>query len=258
MRIAVISDIHGNLAALEAVLDDIDAQRPDALVCLGDLAFKGPQPAECVTRIRELSIPCVHGNTDLYLLHQAGIAPTRPLPAGVVLPEDIVPYLAWHIERLSPADLQFLAGLPFEHRLEADGVKLLFVHANPQDCIAAIRPTDPSDAVAAKVKEMGADWLITGHIHTPFLFRHGGKLLINPGAVGFSLDYDWRAAWALLDTQQGTVELHRVEYDRAAAVAAARERAFPFDWKWYAEVLETGFWTLLPFQERLKSHGPRR
>lgn len=237
MKIAVISDIHGNLTALEAVLRDVAGQRPDATVCLGDLAYKGPQPAECTDRIRQLAIPCVHGNTDLYLLHCANIAPTRPLPEGINLPG----YLKWHVDRLGPENLAYLAGLPFEHRLEADGVRIRFVHANPQDAVAPLRPTSPLEKIQALTTNLDADWLIMGHIHTPFAFRFAGNLLINAGAVGFSLDYDWRASWALLDTSTGAVSLRRVTYSIDDAVTAARDAGFPFGADWYEKALRMGY-----------------
>jgi len=237
VRIAVISDIHGNLPALDAVLRDIQTHKPDATVCLGDLAYKGPQPAECVKRIRELGIPCVHGNSDLYLLHIAGIAPTRPLPPGFTLPL----HLKWHTEKLGEGGLRYLAELPFEHRIDADGIRLLFVHANPKDCLACIRPTMGVEKIADLTWEMDADWLVMGHIHSPFAFRFAGGLLINCGAVGYSLDYEWWASWALLDTATRSVSLQRVEFSIADAVAAARQSDFPFGADWYDRALRMGY-----------------
>lgn len=251
MRIAVISDIHGNLPALEAVLADIEREGADSMVCLGDLAFKGPMPSECVSRIRALGIPCVHGNTDLMLLTQTDLEPTRPLPpAGAQVAAAQVPYLRWHLDRMSREDLQFLASLPFEHRIEVGGLRVHFVHATPQDCVAAIRPFDEPAALAERVRDLEADWLVMGHIHTPFLFRFARRTLINAGAIGFSLDYDWRASYAVLDLDRRSVSLHRVEYDQQPLLAAARERNFPFGPDWYREALETGFWDPIPWAER--------
>lgn len=237
MRIAVISDIHGNLTALEAVLQDVDTFKPDATVCLGDLAYKGPQPAECIERICALGIPCVHGNTDLYLLKAAGYPPTGCYPVGMPLPL----HLQWHLDRLGKEHLDYLAGLPFSHRLEADDVRILFVHASPKDCISALRPTMPIDKIAELTWEMDADWLVMGHIHSPFAMRFAGSLLVNTGAVGFSLDYEWRAAWALLDTTTRSVSLRRVEFSVETAVAAARQTGFPFGAEWYDRALRMGY-----------------
>jgi putative phosphoesterase len=237
LKIAVISDIHGNLTALEAVLRDVAGQNPDATICLGDLAYKGPQPAECTDRIRQLGIPCVHGNTDLYLLHCANIAPTRPLPEDVNMPG----YLQWHVDRLGPDHLAYLAGLPFDHRIDVDGVRIRFVHANPQDAVTPLRPTSPLEKIQALTANVEADWLVMGHIHSPFVFRFAGNLLVNTGAVGFSLDYDWRASWALLDTATGSVTLRRVTYSIDDAVAAAEAAGFPFGADWYRKALQMGY-----------------
>ncbi|HWI65194.1 MAG TPA: metallophosphoesterase family protein [Symbiobacteriaceae bacterium] len=236
MRIAVISDIHGNLTALEAVLKDVQASRPDATVCLGDLAYKGPQPAECVARIRDMGLACVHGNTDLYLLKAAGMPPTGCYPVGMTLPL----HLQWHLDRLGKDHLEYLAGLPFSHRIEADGIRLLFVHASPKDCISTLRPSTV-DKIADLTWEMDADWCVMGHIHSPFAFRFAGSMLINAGAVGFSLDYEWRASWALLDTATRSVSLHRVEFSIEEAVAAARKVEFPFGADWYDRALRMGY-----------------
>lgn len=251
MRIAAISDIHGNLVALEAVLKDLKRQGADQVVCLGDLAFKGPWPGKCISRVRELSIPCIHGNTDLYLLKAAGLEPTRPLPAGQdQLPPDMLPYLTWHLQHMSREDLHYLAALPFEHRLEADGLTLQFVHACPQDVVAAITPTSPREQITGRLAGTAADWVIMGHIHQPFFIRFGGKSLYNTGAVGFSLDKDWRASYLVLDTARGGAEFHRVEYDIAAAVAGARERGYCFRSDFYEECLRTGWWEPIPWPQQ--------
>jgi putative phosphoesterase len=240
MKIAVISDIHGNLPALEAVLSDLAGQQPDATVCLGDLAYKGPQPSECVARVRGLGIPVIHGNTDLMLLTLTDLTPTRPLPVAV--PDKLATSLQWHVDRLSRADLDYLAALPFDHHMEADGVRIQFVHATPQDCVSILTPTDAYEQIAARVKDVAADWLVMGHIHRPYAFRAAGKQLINPGAIGFSLDGDWRAGYALLDTGRRSITLNRVAYNIEEAVTAARERAFCFDPDQYGEYLRNGVW----------------
>lgn len=250
MRIAILSDIHGNLAALEAVLADLQGQLIDQMVCLGDLAFKGPQPGECVARIRNLGIPCIHGNTDLSLLEVAGLTPTRPLPPGNEMQPDAEPYFRWHVEHMNREDLTYLANLPFSHRIETGGQSLLFVHASPQDVIAPVRPTMTPDAVRPVLAGEQADWIILGHVHEPFAFRFEGRYLANPGAIGFSLDGDPRAAYAILDTARSSFELYRVAYDIDAAVAAAREREYCFDPDWYGQALRKGFWEPIPYAHR--------
>lgn len=238
MRIAILSDVHGNLTALEAVLDDIARVEADQMVCLGDLAFKGPQPEACVARIRELGIPCIHGNTDLALLQFAG----PPQPDLDEVPPAIAARFRWPAERLSAESLCYLADLPFSHRLEADGQQILFVHASPQDVVSGILPTMAADQIRPLLQGEQADWIVFGHTHQAFAFRFEGCWLANPGAVGFSLDGDGRAAYAILDTARSSIELRRVSYDVDAAVAAAREQEFCFDPDRYGEALRAGTW----------------
>lgn len=210
VRIAVIADVHGNLPALKAVLDDIKGHAVDQTVCLGDLAFKGPAPGQCVRMIQDLGIPCIYGNTDLALLHVAGRSSAPPLPDGYTVHPDEIPYLEWHLERMTNADLEFLALLPFDDWSEADGQSIHFFHASPLDCHTAIRPSQPLATVTDHLRRSHADWMVMGHIHEPFLFRLGHQLLVNAGAVGFSLDGNWRPSYAVLDTASGTVLHQRV------------------------------------------------
>ncbi|HET7559181.1 MAG TPA: metallophosphoesterase family protein [Limnochordia bacterium] len=249
MRIAVISDPHGNLPALEAVLADVARQGVERTVCLGDLAFKGPFPDECVSLIRERGIPCVYGNTDIFLLTAAGRADGAAAP-GWTLTEDERPYLDWHVARLSSANLEYLASLELQFRLDVAGEPLLFVHATPQDCQSAIRPDDPPERLRARVAGAACRWLVMGHIHEPFLRRFDGKWLINTGAIGFSLDRDWRAAYAIIDPSSGRVEFRRVEYDLESVVRAAEQRAFCFNPAWYGEALRQGWWEPIPYARR--------
>jgi len=255
MRIAVLADIHGNLIALEAVLADLARQGAvDATVCLGDLAFKGPHPGECVARIRDLGIPCIHGNTDLYLLAAAGRATASPVPAQEFTGA-IAPYLAWHLEHMASADLDYLSALPFEHRITAEHGRLLFVHATPQDCFAAIQRTDAPETLDLRLRDIDLDRLVFGHTHCQLAYRHRGVQLVNPGAIGHSLDRDWRAAYAILGTATGEVRLLRVEYDIAQAVAAAEARSFCFSPQWYGAALRQGWWDPIPWEQRRAVDG---
>lgn len=242
MRIAILSDVHGNLTALEAVLSDLHSQRPDQMICLGDLAFKGPQSGECVARIRELGIPCIIGNTDLFLLEVAGLRAAASLSQGVKVPEAMLPSVRWHVDRMTREDLTYLASLSFSHRLTAGGQSVLFVHASPRDVVSGIRPTMSAEEIRPLLKGEQADWIICGHVHEPYAFRFEGQWLANPGAIGFSLDGDGRASYAILDTTACSFELQRVAYDQDAAVAAAREREFWVEPAAYRRILQDGFW----------------
>lgn len=139
MRVAVLSDIHGNLLALEAVLSHIAGQQVGATVCLGDLAFWGPAPSECISLIRDLGIPCVHGNADAFLLLGAGMSPARPLPAGYALPEQVVRYLPWHLARVSRPDLAYLSDWRASYAIVDAESGQFSLHRVEYDVDAAVR-----------------------------------------------------------------------------------------------------------------------
>lgn len=209
MTVVVFSDVHGNAVALDAVLGDIAAQRPDAVIFGGDLAFGGPEPEACVARVSALGIQCLRGNTDEWLTDQ---------PGG---PDDALS--TWARARLSAASRSWLSALAFSHHLD----DLCVVHATPWSISDALFP-DAGEAVLRRVlAEAKADAVVYGHIHRPWVGRvPGGGLIVNAGSVGFPFDDDPRASYAVLrhgDTGwQATIRRVAYDIDRAAA-------AFPAD-----------------------------
>ncbi len=157
MRPAAFGDIHGNLPALEAALADIRGRGADAAVCLGDLAFKGPSPGECVARIRDEGIACVQGNTDVYLADEAN-GRSRSIPEGYGFTPGIRSYLDWHLARLAPKNVDYLDSLPPALAFEAGPGSLLAVHGTPGNLWGNIVPGQPLEAVAAAVAGAGAGW----------------------------------------------------------------------------------------------------
>lgn len=235
MRLALISDIHANLEALQATLADIAARGVDRIVCLGDIVGYNANPAACIALIRAANALCVAGNHDLAV---CGRIPSKNFPATAARA------IAWTHRHLSWDDLLFLAGLPLKAHVEGG---LVAVHGalHPQTECATVRLdsderrlqsfyaliADPSQA------HIGA----FGHTHQVgiYEFRGGGaaalqgeqtvKLrddgyyLINPGSVGQPRSKDKRASYMVLDVAQRTVTVHRVTYDAAAASAATRQ-----------------------------------
>jgi predicted phosphodiesterase len=208
VRVAVLSDVHGNLTALRAVLADIDARGPfDVIVNAGDLACGGPRPREAVDLLASRGFPTVVGNTDEWV---AGA------PGG---PEALV---AWTRSRLRPEQLQYLRGLPRAHRVEPpDGPPLVVVHATPTSTTDVVEPDAPPDLVARLFDEAGARTLVYGHIHRAYVREVAGGLLVNAGSVGFPFDGLPHAAWAALWTEDGRwrAEIRRVLYDWEAVAA---------------------------------------
>lgn len=235
MRIAVFSDVHGNLTALEAVLADAASQNADRLVCLGDLAVSGPQPAECVAAVRDSGALCVHGNTDLAALCVAN----RIGDVGrysTIDPKTI----GWYVDRLGAADVDYLAGLPRTQVLEVDGQRLLFTHASVRDVKQTVQPGDTADRLTELFGDTNSDWLFVGHLHHPYRFRLGGRRVINPGAVSRSLDGDGRSSYVMLDTETGNVSFRRVGWDVDSVVASARQCGYPEGIDAFTLLLRTG------------------
>ncbi len=201
MRVAIVSDVHGNLVAFEAVLADLERVRPDLTVHGGDLAFNGPRPAECVDRVRELGWPGVIGNTDQALDGH---------PAQ--------PRAAWAHDRIGPERNTWLQALPMEWR---DGDRLALVHAVPGDLWRAVFPDAGDAELHAVYGPLGAGIAVYCHIHRPFVRRIGDLTVANSGSVGMPFDGDPRASYLLVE--DGQPEVQRVPYDveRAGADAVA-------------------------------------
>ena len=212
--IAVISDIHGNLSALQAVLQDLDRLGPSQVIVAGDLALGGPRPAECVELVRRRGYPAIRGNTDEWLS---------------AAPDAITDAISWASAQLSDADRRYLAGLPFLWRLPHEAGDLVVVHATPWSVSDVVPPDAPEPLFRRVFAETEAAAVAYGHIHIAYVRELGDKLLVNPGSVGLPFDGDQRASYATLgvEGERWRAMLHRVPYDVAAAVGALRSSGNP-------------------------------
>lgn len=229
MRIAILSDIHGNALALDAVLADIAASGPfDQIIVAGDLVWSGPWPAAVVDRVRSLNAAVIQGNTDAFF-H----LPPEEAPDGKS-PERFALQLEWMRAQLGPERVSYLAGLPFSHRVPvAGGHDLFVVHANPLDMEQAITPgmTDGEldgllmDSVARQ--PWGA--LAFGHLHVAFQRRWRGRLLVDVASAGLPMDGDPRATWAILTWMNGGwhAEHRRVFYNAQVVAHQMRTGGMP-------------------------------
>jgi predicted phosphodiesterase len=216
MRLAILSDVHGNLTALDAVLADIERRVPDRVLHGGDLVLMGAQPAQVVDRIRELGCPGVLGNTDELLwrgdeqARQERLAPKLKDQLRLMFRE----YAPATRELLGEERLAWLQGLPREWRMDG----LAVVHAAPDDLWRAPMPAAEDDELARVYRPLEVDAVAYGHIHRPFVRSLTEMTVANCGSVGMPWDGDPRASYLLID--DGTPQLVRVAYDveRAAAV----------------------------------------
>lgn len=193
MRIALISDIHGNAFALDAVLTDIQAQAVDQIVCLGDAIQGGAQPAATVRRLRELGCPVVMGNADAWLLTGKETGNEGVTPAQEVVRQ-------WSLAQLTEEDRAFIAAfaptvtIPLTER-----DTLLCFHGSPANFDDIILPTTTLDTVRQYMQGYDATWFAGGHTHLQQLRRLGTGVFCNPGSVGVAYNYEQTAEQAHLD-----------------------------------------------------------
>jgi putative phosphoesterase len=220
-RIAVITDIHGNLPALEACLDAIDAIAVDALYCGGDLVGYGPHPNEVCALIADREIPTIYGNYDYAIardLDDCGCAYVtqhdRELGQQSV---------AWTLAHTDQRSKDFMRGLPFDLRFELGSKRVRLVHGSPRKVNEYLFEDKPARTFERIAAGADCDVLVFGHTHKPWIHEYGGVLFINCGSVGKPKDGDPRAGFAILELDaSGTVKasIERVPYD---ATAVARE-----------------------------------
>ena len=235
MRLALISDIHSNLPALEAVLADVEAAGVEHVWCLGDVVGYGAQPNECAALVAERCEVCLVGNHDLAALERLDISTFSPAAASAV---------RWTREEMSETTHGFLAGL----EPSDEGREVGLYHASPRDPVweYVLWPDQAAQCIRAQAKRVS----FVGHSHVALFFAladegtgeiedargaqaaagtsldvRRGRWLVNPGSVGQPRDGDPRAAWLELDTETWQASFHRVAYDidRAADAIIAAE-----------------------------------
>ena len=248
MRIAVVSDIHANLTALEAVVADLRRQGTDLIVQGGDVVGGGSRPAEVIDLVRELRWPGVYGNTDEMLwrperLSRALQAPQLQRFRDAMLTE-IIPATC---RAIGDERLEWLKALPGQWALRPGSGQaaqdLAVVHASPDDRWRSPLANASNEELEQTFGPLACRRVVFGHIHQPFVRHLPALTIVNSGSVSLSYDGDPRAAYALLD-DDGVV-IRRVEYDieeEIARLAAARD---PYA-EWTAQVLRTGRYVPLP------------
>jgi len=234
MRVAIVSDIHGNRRAFQAVLADLGQVTPDLVVHGGDLAAGGTHPAEIIDQVRALGWPGVRGNTDEMLWapeRLAEYAAANPKIARILamVQETIAPTLA----SIGEERLRWLEGFPTLY--SQPGFSL--VHASPDDLWRAPMP-DASDAeLQSTYAPLRAPIVVYGHIHRPYLRRLPGMTVANTGSVSQSYDGDTRACYLLMDGE--SITIRRVEYDVESEAKELLRSGLPHA-DWMARILLAG------------------
>lgn len=235
-RLALISDIHGNVIALDAVLADLDRQYADVVVCLGDVAATGPRPHQTLGRLRVRDEPVLLGNADAWLLD--------PRDPGPDADEDRFLHQVreldlWCADQLDKDDRAYLRGLPKTYSIVLGDVgTLMCFHGSPRSFNELLIATTPDADLEVALEATTAKLLAGGHSHQPLLRRHRDRLLVNPGSVGIPYERvepgpitrtpPW-AEYALLGWNGAALDVswRRVPVDNQAVIADYRASGMP-------------------------------
>ncbi|MBC7876796.1 MAG: metallophosphoesterase family protein [Anaerolineales bacterium] len=237
MRIAFISDIHGNYIAYQAVLADINSQNIDQVICLGDVATLGPQPKEVLNALKESKCVLIRGNHDEALLD-----PEQAEKFEIA--EHLVPDLFWCREQLTEEDLKFIGSFRSTYEITLpNGVSTLCFHGSPLSVTHLIQSTTPTELLDKYFEGQKATVFIGGHSHIQMYRRHGDVLVLNSGSVGNAFMYAYAPGsipsllpWAeyTIISQNGNsldVDLRRIYFDTEDLQKKVRESGLPgTDW----------------------------
>lgn len=237
MRIAIISDIHGNCVALDAALADLKRNPVDQVICLGDAVQGGPQPAQVVARLREMACPVVMGNTDAWLLTGHDIEHEQT-PAERL--RKLQAIRDWSLSQLTDDDRAFIGQFQPTVTVESEtGRRLLCFHGSPASFNDILLPATPEDEFQRLLGDYASFLLAGGHTHLQQVRRIGDSFFFNPGSVGFAYSHQqaedrFRAdPWAeyavlTLGTAGTGLEFRRVPFDASRLTRVYRESGQPY------------------------------
>jgi predicted phosphodiesterase len=233
-RLIVLSDVHGNSVALEAVREAMRTEKPDLVAVAGDLALNGPDPAGTIDVLREMEsagAAIIAGNTDVAVA-DFDYAAAFPWTRDGGVPEAFRAATEWAHDELGDERLAWLRRLPAERRLRAeDGTMILICHASPGSQTDGFDRELDANVVIERSSGTDARVIACGHTHHPEVRDLGWKAIVNAGSAGYVFDGEPGASWARIDIDDGAVvaEIHRTEFDSLAVSNAITARGLPGD-----------------------------
>ena len=229
MKIAIISDIHGNTLALDAVLKDIEKEKCDKVFCLGDLAMAGAEPDKTIDKIKDLqndNFLVIQGNTDEMIANFDKIPPATFLDDSFPM----INALKSDMEIISDSHIHFLKNLDKQKIVDVNGLKILLVHGSPRKNNEDISPDLPLEKVEEIIKDTDADIIFCGHTHLPCGYQtNTNQTVINAGSVGRSLTSNAQSCYALLtihNDKSFEAEHKFIKYDNEKAAQMLKERGY--------------------------------
>lgn len=225
-RVAFISDIHSNLPALKAVIEDIKSKGIHRIYCLGDISGYHSQPNLVIDLLKKEGVISIKGNHDMVITEKKF---NREKPGDFVL--------WWNYDELTEDNIKYLANLPEELVLDIEGKSVKIVHGSPESIEEYIREGSPE--VQKYIDTLQEDVLICGHTHLPYIFNKGKKFLLNTGSVGKPKIGRPEASYVIVEVNGGNIlpEVIFVAYDVEDIVKHLTENSFP---QKYIEALQTG------------------
>ena len=233
MRIAVISDVHGNNAAFKEVISDIKKQGINHIVFLGDLVMVGPEPNLVINMLKALNPLCwLKGNTDIWLDEMSGDwAPSTEKEI------ELDQYYQYAKSRLNKDEIEYILGRPITKVIEYMGNSILCVHGSPRAVNEIMDYRVPLGYLTQMIEGVKEDIIICGHSHVPYVGEHNDKYIFNVGSIGKPLDGDNRASYGIISLKSEAkpeFEIRRIHYPIPEIVSLAKVRDFP-----YVEKFET-------------------
>ncbi|MEO8208106.1 MAG: metallophosphoesterase family protein [Chloroflexota bacterium] len=241
-RVAVLSDIHGNVTALEAVRAALAKEKPDVVLVAGDLVMNGHDPAATIAVLREMETKgaiVIQGNTDVAVADFDYAAAFPWLSDGV--PEAMQVAAEWAHDALDDDALAWLRRLPSERRVMVGETMLLATHASPGSQTAGFDPDLDASVTLERLSRTDARVIACGHTHLPDVRDFGWKQIVNAGSAGYVFDGDPTASWAMITIDGETVsaEIRRTEFDTMTTANAISARGLPGD-VYRAATIRTG------------------
>jgi putative phosphoesterase len=225
MKVAFISDIHGNALALESVLEDIHKKNVDKIYVLGDLCYRGPEPKRSLELVHSLNTEVIKGNADEWVV--------RGVRQGEV-PEKVLELMNterdWTVTQLEPSDIKYLENLPTQIQYEDHGVVVNAFHATPNSLFDVVPPAADDEVLQTTLmKSNDAQIYIYAHIHKPYIRYLNGKVVMNIGSVGLPFDGLTKSSYGLVEIEEGSLRtsIERVDFDVERVVELYKEVNYP-------------------------------
>lgn len=225
MKVAFISDIHGNAVALDAVLHDIKKKEVDKIYVLGDICYRGPEPKRSLELVRSLHTEVIKGNADEWVVRgvREGEVPDKAL-------ELMNRERQWTVDQLEPSDIEYLRSLPPSLGLNINGVEIDAYHATPDSLFEIVLPNAEDEKLErTMMKSSDSQIYVYAHIHRPYIRYINGKVIMNVGSVGLPFDEVTKASYGLIEIEEGDwqTSIVRVSFDLEKVIQLYEEVQYP-------------------------------